>query len=55
MIDYRHPISSCPELSRMYGMINHVETEYEEDNIHPFEETVQGFCCEEEGAEMIQD
>ena len=55
MIDYRHPISSCPELSRMYGMVNHVETEYQEDNLHPFEETVQSFCCEEEGAEMIQD
>ena len=29
MIDYRHQICSCPELSRMYGMVNYVETEYE--------------------------
>ena len=39
----------------MYGMVNYVETEYQEDNPHPFEETVQSFCYEEEGAEMIQD
>ena len=29
MTDYRHPISSCPELSRMYGMVNYEETQYE--------------------------
>ena len=55
MTDFRHPISSCPQLSRMYGMVNYVETEHQEDNGHPFDETVQSFCFEGEGAEVIQD
>ena len=29
MIDYRHPISSCPELSRIYRMVNYEETKDE--------------------------
>ena len=52
-VDYRHPITNCPKLSNMYGRINYVENEYEEDN-HPFEDTVQNFYFEDEDAENVQ-
>ena len=51
--DYKHPISNCPKLTQMYGGINHVEIEQEED-IHPYEETVNNFYNEDEDVEYAQ-
>ena len=53
-IDYRHPINSCTELSRMFGAVNYVETQYEEEEIHPLEETVHNFNLEGDGADYGQ-
>ena len=45
--DYRHPISSCPVLSHMYGSVNLLEN-CEEEDVHPFEETMINFSVDTE-------
>lgn len=45
--DYRHPITSCPVLSNMYGSVNLLEN-CEEDELHPFEDTLINFSVDTE-------
>ena len=52
-VDYRHPITNCPKLSNMYGRINYVDTVLEEE-IHPFEDTVQDYYYEDENVDDVQ-
>jgi hypothetical protein len=49
-INYRHPITICTELSRMYGSVNAVEHQHddeEEEQNHPYDDdAVIGFYHE---------